>query len=115
MLLQGLFSCTLQSEIAKIIKGQPDPSFFYKSLLELDVVNIVSIVSFDSKCIAELLHEKNSKYFTPKYPMFYKIEDDAEMDTSLSKDVFFKSAIDIAIYNNQIEGISAILKYIIKY
>jgi hypothetical protein len=99
----------MQSEIAKIIDEQPDPSFFYKSLLELDVVNIVSIVSFDSKCIAALLDEKNSKYFTPKYPMFYKIDDDASMNTSISKDVFFKSAIDIAIYNNQIAGISAIL------
>ena len=61
-----------------------------------------------------MLSDKNAQYFKPEYPLFYKINSE-ELDQSQSGEVFFKSALDIAIYNNQIEGIQHILRYIIKY
>ena len=41
----------------EVIKMQSDPRFFYKSYLELDGSNMVSILSFDSHYIKNLLSE----------------------------------------------------------
>jgi len=42
---------------------QPKPAIFFKSLLEFDAANLVSMLSFDSKSIKDLLDEKNEDYF----------------------------------------------------
>ena len=43
--------------------AQPKPAIFYHSLLEFDGANMVSMLSFDSKSIKELLDDKNKEYF----------------------------------------------------
>lgn len=56
----------------KLVMAQPQPAVFYKSFLELDGTNMVSILSFDSRSMKELLDEKNDSYFQSDFPMFYK-------------------------------------------
>ena len=73
MLIQGLFSCSNQSEIAKLIEEQPQPAIFYKSFLEIEINNLVSILGFDSRSIKALLNEKHCENFPSKYPIFYKV------------------------------------------
>ena len=60
------------SEIQDLVYGQPEPHLFYKSFLELDGSNIVSILAFDSKSMAMLLDEENSRCFDPRFPLIYK-------------------------------------------
>lgn len=78
ILLQGLFSSMSQSFIGEIIEEQNNTSFFYKTLLELDGANMVSILSFDSRCLEALLHEKNKRFWKKQYPLFYKLNDNRE-------------------------------------
>lgn len=73
LLFQGLFSCSSQSEVTKLIEEQPCPAVFYKSFLELDMSNMCTILSFDSRSIKVLLDEKNNQYFHKDFPIFYKI------------------------------------------
>lgn len=55
-----------------IVNDQPIPQIFYKSLLELDMTNMVSMLSFDSRSMDFLLQDDFSEYFSLKYPIFYK-------------------------------------------
>ena len=55
----------------ELLKMQPDPRFFFKSFLELDGSNMVSILSFDSNSIKQLLCEENEQYFNEEYPVVY--------------------------------------------
>ena len=45
---------------------------FYKSLLELDGANMISILSFDSRSMECLLDDNHSKFFTDEFPLIYK-------------------------------------------
>jgi hypothetical protein len=45
--------------------------FFYKSFLEFDGANILSVLAFDSKAVESLLHERNEKYFSEEFPVIY--------------------------------------------
>lgn len=72
LLFQSLYVCNTQSDILKLVNSQPKPAVFYKSFLELDGTNMVSILSFDSRSMKELLDEKNEEYFQSDFPMFYK-------------------------------------------
>lgn len=63
---------------------------------------MIGFLAFDNRSIKELLGEKNKKFFTSKYPVFYKNEDG-------------RSAIDVALENNQIRSVSLMIEYIIKY
>lgn len=56
----------------KLVTSQPQPAVFFKSFLELDGTNMVSILSFDSRSMKELLKEENEGYFNDVFPMFYK-------------------------------------------
>lgn len=78
---------------------------------------MVSILSFDTRCIEALLHDKNERFFNLKYPMFYKLNDNRErlQNHQLQDIKYFKSAIDIAFFNNQLPGLNKILAFIIKY
>jgi hypothetical protein len=71
---------------------------FYKSFLEIDMTNMISILSFDSRSIVALLDQKHSSSFTKDNPMFYKFKQDQEQ---LAQNEF-KSAFDVALDNNQI-------------
>lgn len=63
LLCQSIFSCRQQFGIVKLIEIQPQIKTFLKSFLELDKNNLVQILSFDSKSIAALLHEKHQGLF----------------------------------------------------
>ena len=95
MLIQGLLSCSNQSEVAKLVEEQTKPSIFYKSFLEIDINNLVSILGFDSRSIGALLDESHREYFPEDYPIFYKVK---HVD-SLGR-ITYKSALDTAIENS---------------
>lgn len=64
LLLQSIqYSVTL-TDILQLVKDQPNAAVFYKSFLELDLNNMCSILSFDSRSMKVLLDEdKNKSYF----------------------------------------------------
>ena len=51
ILIQSIFACENQEQITKLIELQPDSKLFFKSFMELDKSNMLSILSFDSRCI----------------------------------------------------------------
>jgi hypothetical protein len=51
LILQSIHETETGTHKYDLIKMQPDPRFFYKSFLELDGSNMVSILSFDSNSI----------------------------------------------------------------
>ena len=77
--------------------SQNDPSVFYKSFLELDGSNMVSILSFDSRSMKYILDEKNDSYFSAEFPLFYK---NRMCKSNNSNKFYYRSAIDSALKNN---------------
>lgn len=74
---------------------------------------MVSILSFDSRTIKELLdEEKNSVYFQEQFPLFYK---NKIQKSNNPKKFYFRTAIDNAFLNNQIIAVEHMIKYIVKY
>ena len=70
---------------------------FFKSFLELDGANMVSILSFDSRPMEVLLDAKNEEFFQSDFPIFYK----GKIQKSNNKDkYFYRSALDSALKNN---------------
>jgi len=59
MILMSFYICKTQSDIVTLVKSQPNPRFFYKSFLELDGANMVSILAFDSGSMEHLLSDDN--------------------------------------------------------
>lgn len=59
--------------------------------------NMCTILSFDSRSIKVLLDEKNNQYFHKDFPIFYKI-----MQKKRGLETYTRSALDVAIENNQI-------------
>ena len=52
---------------------QPNPIVFYKSFLELEKSNLLSILAFDSRAVEILLEEENVSQIEYKdFPIFYK-------------------------------------------
>lgn len=74
------------------------------------MTNLISILSFDSRSIESLLDDSNKEFFRKDYPVFYKLN-----DKNYEQKRYFKSAIDVALYNSQIQGLNKILEYIVKY
>ena len=98
LIIQSLYLCSNQAEISNLVAIQPNPTFFYKAFLELDLATLVSILSFDSRSLASLLNDKNSEYFNIKYPIIYK----NKIQKRGSKDTYyFRTAFDQALRNNQ--------------
>jgi hypothetical protein len=108
LILQSIYVTSNASEVVELIKIQPDPRFFYKTFLELDCSNMVSILAFDSKSIQHLLAEKNKHLFNIDYPIIYKIK----VAKSKGSNFYFTNAIDNALKNNQVEGVKYLIKYI---
>ena len=104
--------CVTQSDILELVEDQPEPEVFFKSFLEFDGANMASILSFDSRSMTCLLDDKNKKFFQEKFPIFYR----NKIQKSNNKNAYFyRSAIDVALKNNQIRAVSAIIKYVITY
>ena len=58
---------------------------------------MVSIMSFDSKCVIDLLDSKNSACFDAEFPIFYK----NKIRKSNNKNkYYYLSPIDIALKHN---------------
>jgi hypothetical protein len=71
---------------------------FYKSLLELDGANMVSILSFDSRSMMKLLSEEFEEHFSSDYPIFYRNK--FNKGTSLMPKFYYRNAIDQALKSN---------------
>lgn len=64
ILIESINNCRTEGDIQDLLKNQPNASMFYKSFLELNGANMVSILAFDSRCMKVLLDEKTNKdYF----------------------------------------------------
>ena len=59
-------------------------------------------LAFDNRSIKRLLSPKNEKYFDEENPIFYPNKDR-------------RTAIDIALDNNQVKSVDLMLDYIVKY
>jgi len=53
---------------------QPDLSIYFKSFMELDKANLVSIFAFDSRVVRALIGRED-RHTEHKYPIFYKIKE----------------------------------------
>jgi hypothetical protein len=59
LLLQSIFYLENSPDIVKIVKLQGNPTIFYKSFLELERRNMLSLLAFDSNSIKTLLCSHN--------------------------------------------------------
>ena len=73
---------------------------------------MVSILPFDSKCLKSLLKDENSSFFTEEYPIFYR---NKIQKRNNKQAYFYRSAIDVALRNNQMRAVQSIISYIVKY
>jgi hypothetical protein len=94
--------------VLALVKIQPDPAFFYKTFLELDMANMCSILAFDSGSMAALLDEKNESYFSELYPIIYK----NKIAKKGGESFYYTNAIDIALKNNQVRAVGLLIEYI---
>ena len=86
------------------------------------MANMVTILSFDSRCIKALLRDQNIKNIDHRYPIFHKIcywnhypkENSLEIKNE-GECFIIENAIDIALSNNQIMALNQIIGYIVKY
>jgi hypothetical protein len=81
---------------------QGNQEMFFKVCLELDLKNMVTYLSFDPRSIKYILDDRNSKYFSKDFPLFY-------MDRTK------KSAIDVAMDNNLFVSAQTIIDYVVKH
>ena len=102
MLLQSIYACKTQSDIELLVRGQPEPTIFFKVFLELGIKSMISYLAFDSRSTRTLLDTSKERVFGTQFPVFYKNEDG-------------RSAIDVALQNNQIRSVNLMIDYIIKY
>lgn len=69
---------------------QPNPSFFYKTFLELDGSNMVTMLAFDSGSMKSLLSDENKHLFNSEYPIMYK----SKVLKRDGKSFYYTTAID---------------------
>ena len=100
MLFQSLYVCKTQSDIVGLVNNQPNPTVFYKSFLEFDGANMVSILSFDGRSMQFLLGDQFSKYFDKDFPIFYKNKIQKGKMKNKEVEYFYRNAIDNALRNN---------------
>ena len=82
------------ADILLLVQAQPKATVFYKSFLELDGTNMVSVLAFDSRAMRALLDDTRED-FSSEYPLFYK-----NKFSRPSGKHFYRSAIDSALRNN---------------
>jgi len=109
-MIKSLLICKTQLDVSNLVSQQPDSSFFFKSMLEFEGNNLVSLLSFDSTSMKRLLSEENNELFTDRYPLFYK--------NKLAKGngkFYYRNAIENCIKLNQVSACNYIIDYIIKW
>ena len=57
LLLKSFYICSHLIDIVELVRQQPRPLVLYKSCLELNGTNMVSILSFDSRSMSYLLDD----------------------------------------------------------
>lgn len=107
LLLRNLYYCNSTEKMANMIKEQPNSRIFFKSFLELDMSNLASVLSFDNRLVQALLSEDKIETINHEYPVIYKIR-------SKNSEVP-KTAVDIALINNQIMAVNTMISYIVRY
>lgn len=113
LFLHSITLCNNLADILGLVEEQPNSSIFYQCFLELDVANMASILSFDSRSMKVLLDDtKNKPYFQEQFPIFFK---NKIVKTNNPNKYFYRSAIDNALANNQIIAIEYMIQYIVKY
>ena len=94
--MNSIYYCATSSQIVDIVNDQPNPKIFYKSLLELNGANMVSMLSFDSRSMEFLLKDEFSDFFSDKYPLFYK----NKICKGTDGQYFYRNAVQNALKNN---------------
>lgn len=102
MIIQSIYQAKTQSDISKLVKGQPTPYILFDVFLELERKSMINYLAFDSRSIAALLDKKNEPYFNKEFPLFYKQRNG-------------QSAIDDALDKNQIRSVNVMIDYLLKY
>ena len=92
MLFKSIYYCKTQEQIIDLINEQPKPVVFYKSFLEFDGTNMVSILAFDSRSMNKLLSEEYQEHFSEQYPIFYRNK--LDKGTKRKPKYFYRNAID---------------------
>jgi hypothetical protein len=77
LVYQSLYVCKTMTDIFDVVNDQPCPDIFFKSSMELDFANMVSILSFDAKSMGYLLDESmeptwHEDFKDKNFPLFYK-------------------------------------------
>jgi len=98
LLYNSLYVCKTQSDIVDLVNDQPNPKVFYKSFLEFDGSNMVSILSFDSRSMEYLLSDNFSDFFSSDYPIFYKNK--IQKGNITEDKSYYRNAIDNSLRNN---------------
>lgn len=111
ILVQSIFLLDSSNEILELIDLQPNRTLFFKSFMELDLANLIQILSFESRVVRKLLVNLNAKEdeHDPTYPLFYK------MQQNLNGKVHVLTPIKIALENNQIRALNSIIGYIVEH
>jgi hypothetical protein len=91
---------------------QPNPQVFFKSFLEFDISNLVSLLSFDSRSMKHLLKDEFGSYFDPHHPMIYK---NKFLQSGKENKYYYRNAIEQSVNNNQILAAELLIDYIAKY
>lgn len=94
LLIQSIARLKTQAKILEFVLEQPEPQVFYKSFLELDGTNLLSILSFDSRSMELLLSPDKERFFNEKYPLIYKNKMTKKNNPNK---FFYRSAIDNAL------------------
>lgn len=83
-----------------------------KSFLELNGSNMTAILAFDSQSINTIIGSHNSEYFSNEFPVFYRNKIQKKNN---QEKFFYRSAIDTAMKNNQVQAVHYMIDYIIRY
>ena len=75
---------------------------------------MVTVLSFDSRPIQQLLSPENNHLFSTKYPLIYKCMSSSNKNNCRKSQVY-KSAIDISLESNQIRATTLIIEYVINH
>lgn len=110
IIMKSFYECSKGSDILKLIKQQPNPQLFYNSFFETNLTNFASILASDSNCTKTLLSSEFSEYFSEEFPIIFKLAMPQEDGTIIEK-----SAIDIALANDQAISVGIIIDYIYEY
>tara|TARA_B110000285_G_C14581452_1_gene362311 strand:+ start:153 stop:371 length:219 start_codon:yes stop_codon:yes gene_type:complete len=72
---------------------------------------MASILAFDSGSMDALFNDSNEEYFDSTYPIIFK----NKIPKKQGNDFYFRSAIQNALRNNQIQSVNLLMNYIVKY